>query len=423
MINSMKGLSSLKVAGKLVRGLNCKKTERINSRLVYSKTSSSNKESVCQETDSVVDKRYDISKLLDEAALSNNPNPESPEDVWATSPYPEGAVLKRDQSKFIRKPKIDPRETSIILFPGQGTQFVGMGKDLMRFPIASDLFDAANDLLGYDLKKLCLNGPKSQLDKTIHCQPAVVVCSLASIERLREERPAAIDSCVATAGFSVGEITALVFAGALSFEDEYIFIVVRAEAMQLASEIIPSGMMTVFYGPDSKLNFACLRAREWCLERGIEDPECCVANYMYPHCKVIAGHMEALKYIESNAQLYKLKRLKRIPVSGAFHSSLMKPAVEPVKEVLKKIDFSDPIIQVLSNVDGKPYRDAFHIKGQLPKQMYKPVRWEQILHALYERTVGEHFPRTFECGPGTSLKSILKMVNGKAWNSCFSYQA
>ena len=133
--------------------------------------------------------------------------------------------------------------------------------------------------------------------------------------------------------------------------------------------------------------------------------------------------LQALKYIESNAQQYRLKKLRRIPVSGAFHSSLMQPAVEPVKRILKKMEISDPLIQVLSNVDNKCYKNANQIKMQLPKQIYKPVRWEQILHVLYERTIGENFPRTFECGPGTSLKTLLKMVNAKAWDSCFSYQA
>lgn len=365
----------------------------------------------------------DIKQLLEEAAVCSDPPPDNPENVWSTSPYPEGVLLKRDQSRHFRKPNIDPRETSIIMFPGQGTQFVGMGKDLMKFPIARDLFDAASDLLGYNLRELCFNGPKEELDKTIYCQPAVMVCSLAAIEKLKEERPMAIESCVATAGFSIGEITALVFAGALSFEEAIRLVKVRAEAMQLASEIVPSGMMTVFYGPDSKLNYACLQAREWCLQRGIENPECCVANYLYPQCKVVAGHLEALKFIQSNAEQYKLKRLKKIPVSGAFHTSLMRPAVEPFKMALRKVEINDPIIQVFSNVDGKSYRNAHHIRMQLPKQIYKAVKWEQTLHVLYERKVGEYFPRTFECGPGNSLKSLVKMVNAKAWDSCFSIEA
>lgn len=132
---------------------------------------------------------------------------------------------------------------------------------------------------------------------------------------------------------------------------------------------------------------------------------------------------QALKFIKSNAEQYKLRRLKTIPVSGAFHTSLMHPAVEPFKEALKKVDIVDPIIPVFSNVDGKSYRNAHHIRRQLPKQIYKPVKWEQTLHILYERKVGEYFPRTFECGPGNSLKSLLKMVNAKAWGSCFSVEA
>jgi [acyl-carrier-protein] S-malonyltransferase len=164
-------------------------------------------------------KETDIKHLLEESSLCNDPLPTNPEYIWSTSPYPEGVLLKRDQSRHFRKPNKDPRETSLILFPGQGTQFVGMGKDLMKYPIVRDLFDAANDLLGYNLRDICFKGPKEELDKTVHCQPAVMVCSLAAVERLREERPRAIESCMATAGFSIGEISALVFAGALSFEE------------------------------------------------------------------------------------------------------------------------------------------------------------------------------------------------------------
>lgn len=101
----------------------------------------------------------------------------------------------------------------------------------------------------------------------------------------------------------------------------------------------------------------------------------------------------------------------------------MRPAVEPFKMALRKAEINDPIIQVFSNVDGKSYRNANHIRIQLPKQIYRAVKWEQTLHVLYERKVGEYFPRTFECGPGNSLKSLLKMVNAKAWSCCFSIEA
>lgn len=145
---------------------------------------------------------------------------------------------------------------------------------------------------------------------------------------------------------------------------------IRAEAMQLASEAYKGGMATVFYGPDSKLNYACLQAREWALNKGDEQPECCIANYLYPHCKVVSGSEEALNFLEKNAKEFKLKKVKRLPVSGAFHSSLMQPALEPFKKALNKSEIKDPIISVYSNVDGKRYRNADHIRKQLPKQVH-----------------------------------------------------
>lgn len=158
-----------------------------------------------------------LKKLLDESASFEDAKPENVEQQWATLPYPQGTKTRK-QGDFYKNPKTDARDTTIILFPGQGSQYVGMGKELLKFPMAKDLFELASYILKYDLLKLCLNGPAEQLNQTKYCQPAVMVTSLAALERLKEERPAAIDNCVATAGFSLGEITALVFAGALEFE-------------------------------------------------------------------------------------------------------------------------------------------------------------------------------------------------------------
>lgn len=162
-------------------------------------------------------KESPLKALLDDAASFSDLKVNNPQQQWATLPYVDGTKIHK-QGDYFHKDQKDPRDASIILFPGQGSQFVGMGKDLLKFPMAKDLFDLANYILGYDVLKLCLEGPKEKLDQTKYCQPAVMVTSLAAIERLKEERPKAIDSCVATAGFSLGEITALVFAGALEFE-------------------------------------------------------------------------------------------------------------------------------------------------------------------------------------------------------------
>ncbi|GJQ71121.1 hypothetical protein Trydic_g1026 [Trypoxylus dichotomus] len=299
----------------------------------------------------------------------------------------------------------DPRDATIILFPGQGSQYV------------------ASYILKYDLLKLCLEGPKDQLDQTKYCQPAIMVCSLGALEKLKEERPNAIDNCVATAGFSLGEITSLVFAGAIGFERALELVKIRGEAMQLASEAYKGGMMRVLYSPESELRQACLKAKEWARERGDEMPECRIANYLYPHCKVVAGSAAALEFLEKNVKEFKLKRVNRLPVSGAFHTDLMAPAIQPFKKALEKTKIEDPVISVYSNVDGKKYKGADHIRRQLPKQIVKPVKWEQTMHVLYERDPGEYFPRTFECGPGVALKTILKQVNAKAWDHCISVPA
>lgn len=155
-----------------------------------------------------------LKKLLADSASFSDLNREQ---QWATLPYAATAKIRK-QGDFYKKHKKDPRDATIILFPGQGSQYVGMGKCLLHYPMVKDLFELASYVLKYDLLKLCLNGPKQQLDQTKYCQPAVMVTSLAALEKLKEERPNAIDNCIATAGFSLGEITALVFAGALDFE-------------------------------------------------------------------------------------------------------------------------------------------------------------------------------------------------------------
>lgn len=332
-------------------------------------------------------KESPLKNLLDNAASFEDAKNTNPVQQWTTTPYADGVKIQK-QEELQKRNKKDPRDTSIILFPGQGTQYVGMAKDLLKFPMAKELFNLANYVLEYDLLKLCLEGPKNKLEETKYCQPAVMVTSLATLEKLKEERPNAIENCIGTAGFSLGEITALVFAGALEFERGlshnynliYFLITtncvlalklvtVRAQSMQLACEMYKGAMATVMYGPDSNLNFAVKRAKEWALEKGVEKAECKVSTYLYPHCKVVAGNVEAIEYLEKNLKEYKLRKVKRLPVSGAFHSDLMEPAVAPFKRALWKSEIQDPIIKVYSNVDGKAYRDAGHIRHQLPKQV------------------------------------------------------
>ncbi|KAM5289164.1 malonyl-CoA-acyl carrier protein transacylase, mitochondrial [Ctenodactylus gundi] len=310
-----------------------------------------------------------------------------------------------------------PDRCSVLLFPGQGSQLVGMGRGLLGYPRVRELYDAARRVLGYDLLELSLRGPQGDLDRTVHCQPAVFVASLAAVEKLHHLQPEVIENCVAAAGFSVGEFAALVFAGAMEFSEGLYAVKVRAEAMQVASEAVPSGMLSVLGKPQSKFSFACQEAREHCEALGIKSPVCEVSSYLFPHCRVISGHQEALQFLQKNSSRYQFQRTRMLPVSGAFHTRLMEPAVEPLAQVLKAINIRKPLVSVHSNVDGNRYMHPRHIRKLLGRQVVSPVQWEQTMHAIYQRKRGTAFPRTFEVGPGQQLGSILRSCNLQAWKS------
>ncbi|XP_029318039.1 malonyl-CoA-acyl carrier protein transacylase, mitochondrial [Cottoperca gobio] len=316
-----------------------------------------------------------------------------------------------------RRPRKAPTDCSVFLFPGQGSQFVGMGRGLLQYPNVKEMFAVAQKVLGYDLLSLCLQGPEKELMKTVHCQPAVFVTSLAAVERLNHENPEAIEMCVAAAGFSVGEFAALVFSGAIDFAEALYVVKVRAEAMQKASELVPSGMMSVIGRPQTQFKQACMQAREHCTSLGIEEPVCSVANYLFPEGRVIAGHQKALDFLHENSKPLKFVRTKSLPVSGAFHTELMRSATEPLREVLRQVEVRCPEISVYSNVDGKRYMNESHMRRQLVKQLVSPVKWEQTLHEIYERAQGLKFPYTYEVGPGKQLGATLQRCNRKAFST------
>ncbi|XP_029351506.1 malonyl-CoA-acyl carrier protein transacylase, mitochondrial [Echeneis naucrates] len=328
----------------------------------------------------------------------------------ASAPLPDGAPEEPG-----RRRRKDPSSRSVLLFPGQGSQFVGMGRGLLKYPNVGDMFAVARKVLGYDLLSLCLEGPEEELRRTVHCQPAVFVTSLAAVERLNAENPQAIETCVAAAGFSVGEFAALVFSGAMNFAEALYVVKVRAEAMQKASELVPSGMLSVIGKHQAQYKYACVEAKKYCKSLGIEEPVCSVANYLFPDGRVIAGHQQALDFLQKNSRRLEFMRTKPLPVSGAFHTELMASATEPLREVLRQVEVRRPEINVYSNVDGKRYMSESHVRRQLVKQLVSPVKWEQTMHEIYERMQGENFPQTYEVGPGKQLGATLQMCNRKAF--------
>ncbi|KER32799.1 hypothetical protein X801_08688 [Opisthorchis viverrini] len=311
----------------------------------------------------------------------------------------------------------DIEQTSVFLFPGQGSQFAGMGKNLLRVPKVREMFQCANEMLRTDLLKTCLEGPQSKLDQTVHCQPATYIISLASVAKLQEDEDEVVRNCVATAGFSVGEVTALVFAGSMTFEQGLHVIRVRAEAMQKACDRIKGAMTSVFLSHDSQLKLAISAALEHCKTHyKLENPECRIANYLYSDCKVVAGHLQAIEFIEQHAPQFRIRRVKRLPVNGAFHTSLMRSAVEPVSRAVSRIDqLKSPSIPVVSALDILPYTTVESVRRKLSLQLVRPVKWEQTLHALYIRPPDTPFPVTVEPGPGKQLGAMLRMTNRKAF--------
>lgn len=193
--------------------------------------------------------------------------------------------------------------------------------------------------------------------------------------------------------------------------------------MQNASDKYKGGMATILYKSDknSQLKLACEKAREWCLDAGVEHPDCVIANHLFPQCKVISGSEEALRYINLNLKTYNLDKMKRIPAYGAFHSSLMESAVVPFAKALKKMDVDEPIISVYSNSTAMRYESQTHVLKQLPQQIVRPVKWEQTMHVLYELKINDKYPDTYICGPGTALKTILKQVNAKASENAIKF--
>ncbi|KFQ07670.1 hypothetical protein N330_10338, partial [Leptosomus discolor] len=212
-----------------------------------------------------------------------------------------------------------------------------------------------------------------------------------------------------------GFFGACIYRASLFFSLALYAVKVRAEAMQKASEAVPSGMLSVVGRREANYKFACLEARKHCESLGIENPVCVISNYLFPDSRIIAGHLQALEFLQENARKYYFTRTKMLPVSGAFHTRLMEPAVEPLAEVLKSIEIQKPLVCVYSNVDGKKYMHSKHIQKLLVKQVVSPVMWEQTMHSVYERKQGTEFPYTYEVGPGKQLGVVLKKCNVKAW--------
>jgi len=289
-----------------------------------------------------------------------------------------------------------------FLFPGQGAQAVGMAKTLCEtLPAAKNLFDQAAEALGYDLLSLCIHGPAETLNSTNHSQPAIFVASLAALEQLKVTEPAALEQGVAAAGLSLGEYTALVFAGAISFRDGVKLVQARGNAMQAAADAAPSSMLSII-GLD-------IPDVESLVAEGRDAGSLEIANYLCPGNIVISGAKAAIEKVEQIAAERGGIRTAKLAVAGAFHTQFMQPAVAPLAAMLETIELKPPAIPVWSNVDAQPHTDPAEIRSLLIRQVVSPVRWEETLRNLEAAGM----QRYYEIGPGRVLAGLMKRVNRK----------
>lgn len=207
-----------------------------------------------------------VTELLKDAASFN----EMGDPSWQTSPYPQTAVIPGKEERV----KQDPAETSVVMFPGQGTIKVGAVNDYLRFPRVKEIFAIANEILSYDVLKILQKGPTEKLNRCEFNQTATLALSLAAMEKLWEERPMAIDNCKAVAGYSIGELAALVFAGCITMEDGLRLAAVRGAAMQTAADKEPQGMLSVYCKPVCNIADVCEEARSYAMDLGVSVPVC-----------------------------------------------------------------------------------------------------------------------------------------------------
>ena len=287
-----------------------------------------------------------------------------------------------------------------FVFPGQGAQFVGMGKDLYENnPVAKEMFDKANEILGFNITDLMFNGTDEDLRQTKVTQPAIFLHSVILAKTMGDDfNPDMV------AGHSLGEFSALVAAGALSFEDGLRLVSARAQAMQKACEKTPSTMAAVLALPDARVEELCASVTE-----GVVVP----ANYNCPGQIVISGSIEGVdaacaKMMEAGA-----KRALKLKVGGAFHSPLMEPARAELADAIAHTDFHAPKCPVYQNVNAEPQTDPETIKKNLIAQLTAPVRWTQTIQNM----IAAGADTFVEVGPGAVLQGLVKKISSEVATS------
>jgi len=291
---------------------------------------------------------------------------------------------------------------TIILCPGQGAQAIGMGQAWAeKSPEAKAVFDEANDVLGFDLAKLCFEGPAEDLNRTDNAQVAIYTASVACFRGLQAEGD--LQAFTATAGLSLGEFTALHLAGAFSFADGLRLVRLRGEAMQAAAEASPSSMVAITGDVnETNIDMLCDQVNDALPKEAVMVP----ANYNSPMQVVVSGTLDACELMVTHATAAGF-RATPLTVAGAFHSPIMQPAAVKLQQALEKVQWSEPSVQVLSNVTGETHvQNPSLIQKRLVEQLTNPVRWSQSMQFAAKQLPG----RYVELAPGKVLSGLMRRI-------------
>ena len=288
-----------------------------------------------------------------------------------------------------------------FLFPGQGAQTVGMGADIAAaFPAAADLFDKANEVVGFDLRKVCFEGPAERLNSTTVSQPAIFVISAALLEVLRTNSATANLQPDVTAGLSMGEYTALYAAGAFSFEDGLRLVQRRGEAMQAASDATQGTMVSIIGLDEDKVRQLCDEAREGDVLEAV--------NFNCPGQIVVSGGIGACERAEKLADEYGAAKAVRLEVAGAFHTVMMSTAAEALQQALQQTRISPAAsVRTLANITGEYYATTDEVVNGLTRQLTGPILW----HKCMERLLADGVEQFYEIGPGRVLTGLMRRIS------------
>jgi len=290
-----------------------------------------------------------------------------------------------------------------FLFPGQGAQVVGMGAEIAQtFGAAAEIFEKANDIVGFDLSRICFEGPAEQLNTTTISQPAIFVTSAAILEVLRTNSATNGIKADVTAGLSLGEYTALYAAGVISFEDALVLVAKRGQAMQAAADTTEGGMVSIIGLEEEKVNQLCGEAGEVELLAAV--------NFNCPGQIVISGSKAACERAEELAPQYGAIKAVQLEVAGAFHTEMMSSAADTLGEALQKTEISEPFdTRIIANINAEYYESSEKIAEGLIKQLTCPIYWQKCM----EKLIADGVEEFYEIGPGRVLTGLMRRINRK----------